>query len=56
MIISIHKHLATIVISQTFTHSVQTFRTHPSVLQELDFIIYTRGGGHDILGQAQGEG
>ena len=31
--------------------------THPSVLQELDFIIYTsRGEGHDILGQAQGEG
>ena len=30
--------------------------THPSVLQELDFIIYIRGEGHDILGQAQGEG
>ena len=30
--------------------------THPSVLQELDFTIYTRGGGHDILGQGQGEG
>ena len=30
--------------------------THPSVLQELDFIIYTRGEGHDILGQAQREG
>ena len=30
---------------------------HPSVLQELDFIIYTRGGeGHDILGQGQCEG
>ena len=29
---------------------------HPSVLQELDFTIYTRGGGRDILGQAQGEG
>ena len=29
----------------------------PSVLQVLDFIIYTiRGEGHDILGQAQGEG
>ena len=31
--------------------------THPSVLQELDFIIYTReGAGHDILGHGQGEG
>ena len=28
----------------------------PSVLQELDFIIYTRGEGQDILGQGQGEG
>ena len=27
-----------------------------SVLQELDFIICTRGEGHDILGQGQGEG
>ena len=31
--------------------------THPSVLQELDFIIYIRGGGgHDILGQGEGDG
>ena len=30
--------------------------THPSVLQELDFITYTRGEGHDIFGQAPGEG
>ena len=33
--------------------------THPSVLQQLDFIIYTRvqeGEVHDILRQDQGEG
>ena len=30
--------------------------THPSILQELDFIIYKEGEGHAILGQAQGEG